>query len=258
MLQHIRSAPTLTLPESDGKPMAETDKHRRVMMSLIQTLEHHFRHAPDVYVSGNLLIYYGTPENRRSVAPDVFVIFGVGKKDRRTYSVWEEGATPELIIEVASLGTYRQDFAAKKTIYASILGVKEYYIYAPYEDPRLPFVGYRLVNGEYEEMDFGNERLQSEVLGLELGEHEGELRFYNPSFGEWVEPPAVRFNAAEMALQRERQSRIREEERAQRERKARETAETQIAEERKARETAEAELAEVLATLERMRTRSDA
>lgn len=244
MPQHIRSAPTLTLPESDGKPMAETDKHRRVMMSLIQTLEHHFRHAPDVYVSGNLLIYYGTPENRRSVAPDVFVIFGVGKKDRRTYAVWEEGATPELIIEVASLGTYRQDFAAKKTIYASILGVKEYYIYAPYEDPRLPFVGYRLVNGEYEEMDFGNDRLQSEILGLELGEHEGELRFYNPLLGEWVEPPAVRFNAAELALQRERQARIREEERAQ--------------QERKARETAEAELAEVLATLERMRARSDA
>ena len=248
MPQQIRSAPTLTLPESDGKPMAETDKHRRVMMSLIQTLEHHFRHAPDVYVSGNLLIYYGTPENRRSVAPDVFVIFGVGKKDRRTYAVWEEGATPELIIEVASLGTYRQDFAAKKTIYASILGVKEYYIYAPYEDPRLPFVGYRLVNGEYEEMGFGNDRLRSEVLGLELGEHEGELRFYNPSFGEWVESPAVRFNAAEMALQRERQARIREEERAQRE----------LEQERKARETAEAELAEVLATLERMRAKSDA
>lgn len=258
MLQQIRSAPTLTLPESDGKPMAETDKHRRVMMSLIQTLEHHFRHAPDVYVSGNLLIYYGTPENRRSVAPDVFVIFGVSKKDRRTYAVWEEGATPELVIEVASLGTYRQDFAKKKTTYASILGVKEYYIYTPYEDPRLPFVGYRLVNGEYEEMDFRNDRLHSEVLGLELGEHEGELRFYNPSFGEWVEPPAVRFNAAELALQRERQARIREEERAQREREARETAEAQIGQERKARETAEAELAEVLATLERMRARSDA
>ena len=248
MLQQIRSAPTLTLPESDGKPMAETDKHRRVMMSLIQTLEHHFRHAPDVYVSGNLLIYYGTPENRHSVAPDVFVIFGVGKKDRRTYAVWEEGATPELVIEVASLGTYRQDFAKKKTTYASILGVKEYYIYTPYEDPRLPFVGYRLVNGEYEEMDFRNDRLHSEVLGLELGEHEGELRFYNPSFGEWVEPPAVRFNAAELALQRERQARIREEERAQRE----------LEQERKARETAEAELAEVLATLERMRAKSDA
>ena len=248
MPQQIRSAPTLILPESDGKPMAETDKHRRVMMSLIQTLEHHFRHAPDVYVSGNLLIYYGTPENRRSVAPDVFVIFGVGKKDRRTYAVWEEGATPDFIIEIASLGTYRQDFSEKKTTYASILGVKEYYIYAPYEDPRLPFVGYRLVDGEYEEMDFGNDRLQSEVLGLELGEHEGELRFYNPSLGEWVEPPAVRFNAAEMAVQRERQARIREEERAQRE----------LEQERKARETAEAELAEVLATLERMQASSDA
>ena len=247
MLQQIGSAPTLILPESDGKPMAETDKHRRVMMSLIQTLEHHFRDAPDVYVSGNLLIYYGTPENRRAIAPDVFVIFGVGKKERRTYAVWEEGATPDFIIEVASLGTYRQDFTEKKTTYASILGVKEYYIYVPYESAKLPFVGYRLVNGEYAEMAFVNGRLHSEVLGLELGEHEGELRLYNPSLGAWVEPPAVRFNAAELALQRERQARIAAEERAQRE----------LAQERDAREKAEAELAEVLEILERMRARSE-
>ena len=249
MLQQIGSAPTLILPESDGKPMAETDKHRRVMMSLIQTLEHHFRDAPDVYVSGNLLIYYGTPENRRAVAPDVFVIFGVGKKDRRTYAVWEEEATPDFIIEVASLGTYRQDFADKKTTYASILGVKEYYIVSVGKERLLltPFVGYRLVNGEYAEMAFVNERLQSEVLGLELGEHEGELRFYNPLLGAWVEPPAVRFNAAELAVQRERQARIAAEERAQRE----------LAQEREARQEVEAELAEVLEILERMRARSD-
>lgn len=249
MLQQIGSAPTLILPESDGKPMAETDKHRRVMMSLIQTLEHHFRDAPDVYVSGNLLIYYGTPENRRAIAPDVFVIFGVGKKERRTYAVWKEGATPDFIIEVASLGTYRQDFTEKKTIYASILGVKEYYIVSVGKERLLltPFVGYRLVNGEYAEMAFVNGRLQSEVLGLELGEHEGELRLYNPSLGAWVEPPAVRFNAAELALQRERQARIAAEERAQRE----------LAQERDAREKVEAELAEVLEILERMRARSD-
>ena len=58
MQQKIHSAPTLVYPSSDGKPMAETDKHRKLMMDFIQMLEYHFRDANDVYGSGNLLMYY--------------------------------------------------------------------------------------------------------------------------------------------------------------------------------------------------------
>ena len=52
MQQKIHSAPTLVYPSSDGKPMAETDKHRKLMVDFIQMLEHHFREVNDVYVSG--------------------------------------------------------------------------------------------------------------------------------------------------------------------------------------------------------------
>ena len=52
MQQKIHSAPTLVYPSSDGKPMAETDKHRKLMMDFIQMLEYHFRDANDVYGSG--------------------------------------------------------------------------------------------------------------------------------------------------------------------------------------------------------------
>ncbi|NJN65333.1 MAG: Uma2 family endonuclease, partial [Chloroflexaceae bacterium] len=56
-------------PESDGKPMAETDVHRDEMFAVIQALEYFFRNQPDVYVSGNLLLYYQEGDPTRSVAP---------------------------------------------------------------------------------------------------------------------------------------------------------------------------------------------
>ena len=52
------------------------------------------------------------------------------------------------------------------------------------------FIGYRLIDGEYKEIDFVDERLTSEVLGLELGEIEDKLRLYNPKSSQWLLTPA--------------------------------------------------------------------
>ena len=87
MQREIHSAPTLIYPSADRKPMAETDRHRKLMVDFIQMLEHHFREVNDVYVSGNLLIYYEEGNPRRSIAPDVFVAFGVGKKIDRAVTI---------------------------------------------------------------------------------------------------------------------------------------------------------------------------
>ena len=43
-------------PESDGKPLAETDTPARVMLDVRAMLETHFAADPLVYVSGNLLV----------------------------------------------------------------------------------------------------------------------------------------------------------------------------------------------------------
>ena len=200
MQREIHSAPTLVYPSSDGKPMAETDKHRKLMVDFIQMLEYHFREANDVYVSGNLLMYYEEGNPRKSVAPDVFVVFGVGKKPRRTYLTWEEGNTPDFVLEVASPSTYQHDFGPKKELYASVLAVKEYYIHDPYGDITPSFIGYRLIDGEYQEIAFVNGRLPSTVLDLELAEYEGDLRLYNPATQRWLQPPEERVEQAETEL----------------------------------------------------------
>ncbi|MDY7076079.1 MAG: hypothetical protein SXV54_04050 [Chloroflexota bacterium] len=69
--------------------MAETDTHRKQMMYLLDALEDHFRNDPNVYVAGNLFLYYEEGDPTEVVAPDVFVVKGVPKRDRRIYQVVE-------------------------------------------------------------------------------------------------------------------------------------------------------------------------
>jgi hypothetical protein len=47
--------PRIYYPESDGKPMGETDVHIDVLIYLREALRDHFREAPQVYVAGNLV-----------------------------------------------------------------------------------------------------------------------------------------------------------------------------------------------------------
>ena len=202
MQPKIYSAPTIVYPESDRNRIAESDKHRQLTMEFIQMLEHYFRNRKDVYVSGELLIYYEEGNPKKCVGPDVFVVFGVTEKSRRTYLTWEEGHTPDFVLEVASPSTHRRDMGHKKALYASVLGVKEYYIYDPHGEMHPSFIGYRLVDGVYQEIDFVDERLPSHVLGLELGERESRLGLYNPETGQWLQPPAERAEQESLARQR--------------------------------------------------------
>ena len=214
MPKKIKAAPTIVYPESDGKPMAETDRHRKLIMNFILMLEDHFKDANDVYVSGDLLMYYEEGNIYKSVAPDVFVVFGVSKKDRRTYKTWEEGRTPDFVLEAASPSTYNRDITEKKELYASVLGVREYYIYDPYQEVYPHFQGYRLVDGVYEVIEFVDDRLPSIVLGLELGERDGTLSLYDARRSMWIPPPKVRIVAAETRASEEEHARQQAEARA--------------------------------------------
>ena len=90
------------------------------------------------------------------------------------------------MLELSSRSTYRHDIGHKKALYASVLEVKEYYIYDPEGEIEPNFIGYRLVDGVYEEIDFVDSRLPSSVLGLDLGERDGVLCLYDPRTREWL------------------------------------------------------------------------
>src|SRR3712207_4357261 len=95
-------AARLEYPESDGEPVAETDLHIDELLNLRDTLKDHYRDAPDVYVAGNLFIYYEEGNPAARFALDVFVVFGVPKRRRRTYRLWEEGRAPAVVFEFSS------------------------------------------------------------------------------------------------------------------------------------------------------------
>ena len=201
METRIGAAPTLVYPESDGEPMAETPKHLQAMTDCMDVLRSHFRGIPDVYIAGNMMMYYEEGNPRQSISPDIFMVRGLSKKEIRTYKTWEQPPTLDFVLEVASPSTYTRDFNEKMEIYAKILRVKAYCIYDPYHEIDPYFVGFRLVGETYEEIPFVNGRIPLEVLGLELGEHEGVLRLYDPVQSAWLFTSQERVAQAESRAQ---------------------------------------------------------
>jgi Uma2 family endonuclease len=194
----MASVTTNTYPTSDGKPMAETDWHRDLMLALIQVLKVFYARDPMVYVSGNLLIFYVPGNRRRHLAPDVFVVKGVPSHDRPNYLTWEEGKCPDVVIELTSSSTRAEDVKRKYLLYQNTLKVREYFLFDPlgdYLDP--PLQGFRLRKGVYEPIRFLKGRLPSRVLGLHL-EHDGrDLRLYDPASKEWLPTSEERVAQAE-------------------------------------------------------------
>ncbi len=223
--------PDLTYyPETDGKPMAESDLHRDLMFYVIHLLQRFFaKHK--VYVTGNLLVYYEKGNNRKAVSPDCFIVRNVEPKLRTSYKIWEEGQGPEVVFEVSSKSTHREDLTKKMRLYAK-LGVREYFIYDPtsdYLDP--PLIAYVLTDNHEgddrgyvpmvplnEEVTLGdlsfipgeNEapEYQSELLGLRITlDEDNRLVFFDATTGEQLlSDEEARIRAERQAQEAERQA----------------------------------------------------
>jgi Uma2 family endonuclease len=191
-------------PESDGKPMAETDVHRDLLFDLVAALGWRFRHDPAFYVSGNLLLYYEEGRPEKAVAPDVFVVRGIPSRRRRIYKVWVEGKGPDLVVELTSRSTHAEDLGGKRLIYER-LGVREYFIFDPEGvrfDPRLR--GFRLVGGSLcpatpTRIEGAKLIFHSEVVGLELHGSDEELRWVDPADGSALRIPEEAYAICEEA-----------------------------------------------------------
>jgi Uma2 family endonuclease len=185
-------------PEADGQPMTESDITRDYLLYCIEVLRLFFQPRQDVYISGNLFVYYQEGNPKAVVSPDVFVVFGVSNQKRRSYKAWQEGGKlPAFILEITSFTTQKQDEVEKPKLYAS-LGVLEYFQYDPTADYlKSQLKGYQLVNGVYQPlpMEMTSDAvplIHSSVLGLDLRlqtpaergvaqtPRPKELRFYDP------------------------------------------------------------------------------
>ena len=186
-----RPAP-VEYPESDGKPMAETDIHRRVIFDIANMLTSRYRGREDMFVGGDLMMYYVEGAPHLSVSPDIFVAFGPPREpSRRVWKTWEEGKLADFVLEVTSKGTRRKD-EEKRRLFER-LGVAEYWQHDPTGE-YMPAIlkGQRLnAAGAYEAIPLvtkpdGTLRGESKVLALHLCLDEGRLRLFDPATDEFL------------------------------------------------------------------------
>ena len=222
-------------PESDGKPMADSTGQFRWIQFLSGNLSYLFKDDTNVLVASDLLWYPVRGRPDIVTAPDVMIIWGRPKHDRRSYKQFEEeGIAPQVVFEVLSHSNTKEETEFKTAFYRE-RGVREFYLY---DHENCSFEVVLFANGVTQSIPVANE-WTGPLLGIRfMPQLRADMEVYYPdgtpflSFIELAE--RMRFEVEQGARARERA--IRERERAEQEAKranaeARraDTAETEIA-----------------------------
>lgn len=166
-------------PETDGKPMGETDLHIILITELFNTLKTHFHNSPETKVIADMMFYYEKNNPRKCISPDVMLIKGVGNHLRRVYRLWDEKA-PDVVFEISSRETWRDDLQKKYSIYEK-MGVKEYYVFDPeYKYLAEPLLAHHLKDNLFKPIKVKRGRVFSPSLNLEIVDTGVGLRLFNP------------------------------------------------------------------------------
>jgi Uma2 family endonuclease len=161
------------LPCSDGVPM-ETDRHRRQMNVMIESLELAWHERDDFYVGGDMFVYFSNHQVRNNDfrGPDVFVVLDVVRRERKSWVAWEEGGSlPDVVIELTSESTTAVDHGVKKTLYARKLRVPVYVIFDPHSGALEVFLLDHKTRTYHPLSPNAEGRVEVEILDLFVGVH---------------------------------------------------------------------------------------
>jgi Uma2 family endonuclease len=194
------------LPCDDGVPM-ETARHKYQMDLLIYSLRPWLtRQVENSYVGGNMFVYFSLTQARRQDfrGPDVFVALDVPPGERKSWVVWEEGKSPDVVIELLSEQTASADKGEKKRIYQNQLKVDEYYWFDPFHPD--DWAGFELRHGLYAPMR-PNDRgwLISQRLGLALTRWRGVYEDTEATWLRWMTLEGEMLPTPQEALEIQRQ-----------------------------------------------------
>jgi Uma2 family endonuclease len=177
------SSHPLLFPQGDfysDEPPLESNLHLKQILILISSLEWLWQERDDYFATGNLTIYY-SPHQKKSEyfrGPDFFVVLDTTRdQTRKSWVVWQEnGKYPNVIVEILSDSTAKTDKEEKKHIYQDIFRTPDYFLFDPVT---LELAGFTLVSGKYHPLQANdNGWLYSEQLGLHLGVHDNQLRYF--------------------------------------------------------------------------------
>ncbi len=198
----------------------ESSLHYMQLLLLVTCLDWLWRDRHDYFIGANLTIYFSRQQlkSEESRGPDFFLVKDVEKRHRNSWVIWEEeGRYPDLIIELLSDSTAKNDRGLKKTLYQDRFKTTEYFWFSP---DSLEFEGFRLGRHGYETIVPNAQGWRwSEELDLYLGIHDGKLRYFQ-STGELVLTPeedaTQQYEVARQEAQRAEQEAQRAEQEAQR------------------------------------------
>jgi Uma2 family endonuclease len=139
----------------------------------------------EVFIGADINLYYDLRHLNWYKRPDWFAVVGVsrlyeGRDLRNSYVMWQELVSPFVVVELLSPGTEDEDLGqtvrqpgkppTKWQVYEQILRVPYYIVFSRYTNELRAF---RLVGGEYESIEVGEEGLLIPLLGLRLGLWQG-------------------------------------------------------------------------------------
>ncbi|MEG4287055.1 Uma2 family endonuclease [Microcoleus sp. A006_D1] len=191
-------------PCSDGQPMADSTIQYKLIVTIKEGCELLFKDDPNVFVAADLLWYPLERRNDISQAPDVMVIFGRSKEDRRSYLQFsEDNIAPQVVFEIRSFSD-NQTKMSKKFSFYNRYGVEEYYLYDPAENE---LIGWQRIEGVLEVIE-PIEGWISPRLGVRFELPETGLEIYRPdrekflSYSELDQQRELERRRAEEASQR--------------------------------------------------------
>ena len=163
-------------PCSDGQPIADSTIQYKLIVKIKEGCESLFKHDPNVFVAADLLWYPVQGRTDISQAPDVMVIFGRAKGDRRSYLQWrEDNIAPQVAFEIRSHSDSQTKMNKKLSFY-NRYGVDEYYLYDPENND---LSGWQKIEGTLEVIE-PMEGWISPRLGVRFELGEAGLEIYRP------------------------------------------------------------------------------
>ena len=240
-------------PCEDDEPMAATGFHGVQINAFYDQFSRYFAINDQIYIGVDSFIYYSEGDITKSVAPDIYVVFGVDKTpERRSFYTWAEGAAPVAVFEFLSDSTAHQDRDKKVELYLNDIGVQEYFVHQPELKKSAEFRGWqRSPSGDIVEIEpDARGGLFSEALNLWFrwkDDHTTHVRLLRPYLPDGT-PITTSMEEERLRLQ-EKHLREEAETMAAEETERRQKAETMAAEEAERRQELEIELEQLRAQL---------
>ena len=178
-------------PEQRKDDMGETSIHAKLINRFLSMLLQFFEPRKDVFLSSNMNLYYEEGNPNKWYAPDLLIAFDVPNSERSSYQVWKEKVFPQVIFEISSNRTWKDDIGEKYEIYEQY-GVEEYYILDPefayLPAPMMAFQrkGERLLLAPIENDRIFSPRLGLQIVRTENSNNSSTFRLFNPQTNEFL------------------------------------------------------------------------